>query len=326
MKYQKAYLNQMKNNLLKSISILFLFSTTIRCKQELNNIKTEEKEIVVEVENNFEDKLKNESKIFLKYWKGATYDEYHKINELLIGEGVLERNAGLYYKMGLNKMMINPFFFSDSFVIGCDGRRGSQGSRNHKDNDVIDGIELSGFDEDIYNIFKEKYNLPNLVFKKSADFILEENPLYNNSKADEKVAGTLIRALDENEIHEIFELNKSSEWYNGVGYVPNINMLSIKKNIVIEKDNVVILFRVCNDICSNSYATAWFYYKNNDRNSKYRIVVFPDNSMLTVTYFDKDVYNKAMKEKESHKNNYLRKLNEEEENNKKRLNESIDEI
>lgn len=185
-------------------------------------------------------------------------------------DGVIESKGGFYYKMGEHDLCIKIFNFSDtydnSFKIDCNGKRIN---KNFKD--IIDGIELSGFDEATYNIFKEKYNLPNCIYEESAKFILEENPLYKNPNAKENEKGKEIKVLDENEIKDIFELHKNPEWFE-IGYVPVLRTLTIKNDIVIQKENAIILFKVCKDICyrENPYDKAWFYYKNNDKNSLQR--------------------------------------------------------
>jgi len=158
--------------LLMKLSNLLVLSALIFCTSCLENKSNKENVSFEEQRNSeiekqkeqeeksFNDKLQNASKIFLKYWEGMTYEEYNKVSKLLMEEGVIEEHTYTVYKykVGDCNVHITPIF----------------------KNDLIYGIKLSNDIECIYPLYKEKYNLPDLVEKSTTkEFYRENNPYYS---------------------------------------------------------------------------------------------------------------------------------------------------
>lgn len=139
-----------------SISIIFC-----SCRQETSNSSVTEpitntKEVV---ENEFERKLKNEPKIFLKYWSGMTYSEYYDVSQILVKEGVLKKD-GFQFSYLTNNCRV-PL-------------------ETVKKDDLIIGIKLTENIDCIYSLYQEKYGLPNMVYKDLLlSYFIENNPKYN---------------------------------------------------------------------------------------------------------------------------------------------------
>ncbi|OBQ56515.1 hypothetical protein JJL45_13160 [Tamlana sp. s12] len=125
---------------LSFIVIIFLYG----CKKNTtnNNIIIPDK---VNIKNEFEYKLKNESKIFLKFWEGMTHKEFLMVKNLLVKENILKDQviSGAYITGICAPSDIKPIFENDNLV----------------------SIELIG-NECLYSIFKEKYDLPDLIERK----------------------------------------------------------------------------------------------------------------------------------------------------------------
>jgi len=93
--------------------------------------------------NEFEYKLKNEPKIFLKFWSGMNIDEFLDVKKILVKENVLKGPGyifGGYITVKCYPANMNPIF----------------------ENGKLISIEIEG-DECLYSLFKEKYKLPPLI-------------------------------------------------------------------------------------------------------------------------------------------------------------------
>lgn len=149
--------------ILSIIVIIFLYG----CKK---NTTTNQDIIIpekVNIKNEFEYKLKNEPKIFLKFWDGMTHKEFLKVKDLLVKENVLKDQVitGAYITGTCVPSDMKPIFENDKLV----------------------SIELLGR-ECLYSIFKEKYDLPDLIERK----YFKSNLNNNNTKTDTRMYKELV--------------------------------------------------------------------------------------------------------------------------------------
>lgn len=154
--------NTIKNNSLKFILFIGLILLVFySCKEDKSNkIVTEPiSNIEQNREDEFQRKLTNEPKLFLKYWSGMTYSEYSDVSELLVKEGVLEKDGWqLSYLTNDCRIPLETI---------------------HK-NDLIIGIKLTENIDCIYPLYEQKYNLPSMVEKNMDLFYLKaNNPKYS---------------------------------------------------------------------------------------------------------------------------------------------------
>jgi hypothetical protein len=275
-------------NKIKKIFFVIIILSFINCKDNLNSNKLLKNQKLNNSKNLFQNKLKSETKIFLKYWSDMTKEDFDKVNDLLLKENIIKTNGTIEYLMGKQSLYLRSFNFSDNYENSF---KLSEINRN-KNYNTIDGIQLYGFDIETYNLFREKYSLPEYVLENSATFILEENPFYDNPNAEENEIGKKIEILEINEVKNIFEKNLYPEW-EIVGYVPEIEQITLEKEIIIKEKEKVVIFKVNKDIearVGGVYNGCWYYYRNNDKKDRLRIVAIPNNSYLTVTYLSKDKY------------------------------------
>lgn len=127
----------------------------------------------------FKNKLNNEPKIFLKFWTNMTEKEYSTVIDILNKEGKLKGNN---YVSSEGLFQIEPI----------------------KRIDKIIGIRLSYVNNNLYKLYKEKYNLPPLKYKFNiSEIYTEENPAYLKSKItseDILKKGKKINTLSYNEL------------------------------------------------------------------------------------------------------------------------------
>tara|TARA_Y100000588_G_scaffold383554_1_gene473132 strand:- start:13797 stop:14792 length:996 start_codon:yes stop_codon:yes gene_type:complete len=150
--------NTIKIRLLKFVLFISIFFYS--CKGDVSN-KNEIKTISVSEQNKeteLERKLKNEPKLFLKYWSGMTLNEFIKVSEILLKEGVLK---GSVYQLN---------YVTNNCNIPIE--------RIEKDGLII-GIELTEDVDCIYPLYQRKYNLPSMVERNMDLFYLKaNNPKY----------------------------------------------------------------------------------------------------------------------------------------------------
>jgi hypothetical protein len=295
---------------------MFFFLTSCNGSTDKKNINDEINKVdnSIKVEKDkFDNDLLNKQKIFLKYWSGMNYHDFFAVSNLLEKEGIVSKHNGdFYYNMGNSELRIDRYFSKQDY-ISYEGYTASE-----ENNEISIGINLWGFDETTYNIFKKKYNLPNFIKKKSAEFILEENPLYLDENNDEYTIGRFIKSFD---IEDNLEFIGGKE--NQLNYDPFFfddgfaSRITVPQEIIIKKDNIVIMINDVIDVSDPKTFNGYhkdkvsFLYFNNNKKEKYRIVRISNFSDLRITYIDRTYYEKIeKKEKKSEINDLNLKIKE----------------
>jgi hypothetical protein len=291
---------------------------------EINNVNDS-----IKVENDkFDNDLLNKQKIFLKYWSGMNYHDFFEVSNLLEKEGIVSKKQGdFYYNMGNSELRIDRYFSKQDYI----SYKGY--TAIDENNEISIGINLWGFDETTYDIFKKKYNLPNFIKKKSAEFILEENPLYLDENKDEYTIGRFIKK---------FEIDDNLEFIGGktnkLNYDPfffedwHVSRITVPEEIIIKKDNIVIMINDVMDVSDAKTMNGYykdkvsFLYFNNNKKEKYRIVRISNYSDLRITYIDRTYYEKIEKEENKSKTHNLNLKIKEENQIKQRTNNIQNEI
>lgn len=130
-----------ENILFKCLIILSIFITLQSCNERKNiNLNKAEK---VDSTKTIEYKLKNEPKIFLKYWSGMTVAEAFKVHDILIKEGIIKFESGVF------TYLLDEY----STVIEF----------NYNVADKLESITLESNIDIIYPLYQKKYNLPDLI-------------------------------------------------------------------------------------------------------------------------------------------------------------------
>lgn len=139
-----------------TIIILFLLAS---CGEKKKSSELEKLETKTNVNEPTQTSLKKE-KLFLDFYSGIGHDEYQKIAEKLVSENKLEKRnyIDFYYNYKSDcKVKIEPIF----------------------ENEILTKVVLKDADC-IYPVYKEKYNLPELIEKPHIDYSwIENNPDYD---------------------------------------------------------------------------------------------------------------------------------------------------
>lgn len=314
-----------------SLLNIFFYLTSCNNTTEKKNINDEINKVnnsIKTKKDKFDYDLLNKQKIFLKYWSGMNYHEFFKVTELLEKEGIVSKKQGdFYYNMGNSELRIDRYFSKQDYIS-------YNGYTHEKGNDISTGINLWGFDEITYNIFKKKYNLPDYIIKKSAEFILEENPLYLDENKDEYTIGRFIRNFD---IRDNLQFIGGKE--NQLNYSPFFfdyefaSRITVPEEIIIKKGNIVIMINDVMDISDPKTYSGCYYkdkveflYYNNNKKEKYRIVRISNYSDLRITYIDRTYYEKIEKKEKKSELDDLNLKNKEENQIKQRTNSIQNEI
>ncbi len=270
----------------------------LACKKE-SNIVTIENEVKPNTEiDSFGYKLKNNPKLFLKYWEGMTFSDYIKVSDLLTKRGVLEKYNGIYnysYIVDDCEVSLEPIF----------------------KNDILKGIKLARNIECIYPLFEKKYNLPKMVLKSNLiAYYRENNPKYKpESMYFDGVTNTNLpevfidksSKLQPNKIQKLDTSNKElintrEEFYKDEFIVKNKDVvICFKQEKPIEEN-----FKIYTYSLNESEEMAGYMkninplesFKDNGNNelkfvecnSKTRIVSEMSKNFMSITYFTKKEY------------------------------------
>ncbi|WP_417368246.1 hypothetical protein [Flavobacterium beibuense] len=257
-------------------------------------------------EQEFENKLKNEPKIFLKYWSGMTLEEYSKVYSILHEEGVLE--------------------FGKYKTTGC-----STEMEKILRNDTVIGIKLVNA-ECLYPLYQEKYNLLPLVEKTSIErYYRENNPdykpvtYYNTEKGLSTLPNCFIDKTERINDYSIINLDPTE-----INYIYTDKYLP-EEEIVIDNEAVIIkitqesIDNIVTRIPSYTYSLEESQemrnYQNSSEGQKHfgffsgikdsqhkfiysnsktrKVVVRKNPNLITITYMSKkDYQNEQMKQQE----------------------------
>ncbi|MBP6756475.1 MAG: hypothetical protein KA210_10015 [Bacteroidia bacterium] len=282
----------------KSLMFIIASLSILACKKE-SNIVTIENEVKPNTEiDSFGYKLKNNPKLFLKYWEGMTFSDYIKVSDLLTKRGVLEKYNGIYnysYIVDDCEVSLEPIF----------------------KNDILKGIKLARNIECIYPLFEKKYNLPKMVLKSNLiAYYRENNPKYKpESMYFDGVTNTNLpevfidksSKLQPNKIQKLDTSNKElintrEEFYKDEFIVKNKDVvICFKQEKPIEEN-----FKIYTYSLNESEEMAGYMkninplesFKDNGNNelkfvecnSKTRIVSEMSKNFMSITYFTKKEY------------------------------------
>lgn len=204
-----------------SISLLFFACNQIKSKKNEQDLTKQ-----INVEKDFDNKLKKSPKLFSKFWVNMNEVEFDKTVDILKKEKKIEvSNDSLFYIIDGYTMYLERFF-----------KKGE-----------LKKIKLSGALEPFpynehpewtpYNIFKEKYKLSNLTtkekyYKKNTVPNLDYSPIYVvnlKNNISEKVPNSLID-------------NNSNQYdYYKKNEIEDLRLALSKKSISINKNNNIII-------------------------------------------------------------------------------------
>ena len=305
---------------MKQIFIIAFFGVLLfGCNTKENNSSLENNNETSVKYPNLSNDLKDKPKLFLKFWKNMTKQEFDTVSKILVNEKILELEnyASLYYLTPKCRVKLNPTF----------------------ENDSLQGIELSNANC-LYELYKEKYNLPEFSERAIVQRrYIDKNPEYNPSMS-------YISDKGEVKLPECF-IDKSSYSVSGKQTLP-IDESEAKEKvlpkspIVIKKDDNVIIFRqTFYEIPSPTItyslqlnpemkkfqdekplSSVLEYGKFISKNSKYKIEEILSSSVITITYKSLENYNKNI-DKESERNQILKQKLEREKQEKQKRIESV---
>lgn len=276
------------------IASVFIFLSCKNKNTEVSNSSSIDSIDSIDINSNFESDLENKSKFFLKYWEGMSYDDYIKVSHILAKEGVLEAYSNthnspenhFYYLVGNERLETAPIY-------------------SKEDTDKIVGIEIIAIQK-LYSAFMEKYSLPKLVTKNSlTSCYLERNPEYAPISTYIENGHPVAAKIDDSEqIRPNATINLD---VNQVDFKEHFFTTRLPKNeIIIEKENSIIVLSSDQNYNENNYATRykynlddsnkdWIFWGSNESkaNSKNRIVCLQIlENPITAKFFDKNYYSK----------------------------------
>ena len=300
---------------MKKLLLILLIGIVFNC----NDKKSEQTEIDTLVNQSkedleFEHKLKDEPKIFLKYWSGMTYIEYRRISDSLCKENILEKSGMGYY-----------YLTNDCKVF----------TETVRKNDLVVGIKMTENVDCIYPLFQQKYNLPNMVeMNLLVEHYVENNPKYNpvstyfNGNAKVTLPSAFIDNSNSISVNEIIQLETNNEYLNQI-YTEKVLP---KNNFIINNGNNIIII---NQEITKSKHSLYRYsledseemkrymgtengqkhfglgaignsdggeYKYIEQNSKTRTVTTTAYKTVTITYISEKDYQKQKFEKSQKEN------------------------
>lgn len=230
----------------ESIKVLFTFLLILllfnSCKNEKVNNPEIEKSIN-QPQNDFDYKLRNEPKIFLKYWSEMTKDEASKVNDILINEGVIKQ-----------KPLDDGFtYYIDNYTVTMEF--------NYDLSNRLESISLKSNIDDIYPLYQKKYKLPNLVDCNTLiEYYLDNNNEYNPIYMYKKVGSDKNEFPIPNALLDKSSFVKSRIYYDIKNKKNNSNYITnkyYKDDLIVDKDSVIIAFtqefdKETNEFCSYS--------------------------------------------------------------------------
>ena len=314
------------NKLTKISFFIILSINSISCKKEITkeniqptevNINNKEKEAL-----KLQDNLKYKEKIFLKYWEGMTYSEFYDVSSILETEGKTKiRHGDFYYNVGETSLKITPLF--DKSL----------------EPEVLVGLKLTGFTEESYKLYIDKYNFPKYSFKE-VEYILESNPLLSTQSdssskdIDEYTIGNRISNLTYKEAQDI--VYNDSDYSRDFIELHSIATLFALKTIVIPneavfKNNRVIVKASMTKVdfpititkkASYKRRSVRFVYPNENNKSKNRVVVKHEDYELSIMYLSESFFRNELLINE----NFKKEILENSKRKKDKLNQVLEDI
>jgi hypothetical protein len=267
------------------IASVFTFFGCKNKNNEVNSSSSIDSTDSIDISSNFESDIENKPKFFLKYWDGMSYEDYIKVSHILAKEGVLEAYSNtydspenhFYYLIGNERLETAPIY-------------------SKEDTDKIVGIEIIAIQK-LY---------PELVTKNSlTSCYLERNPEYAPISSYLENGQPVAAKIDYSEqIRPNVTINLD---VNQVDFKEHFFTTKLPKNeIIIEKENSIIVLSSDQNYNENNYATRykynlddsnkdWIFWGSNESktNSKNRVVCVQIlENPITAKFFDKNYYSK----------------------------------
>lgn len=316
------------------ILILFFLQS---CKNEKNNdltpsINTNGQFKTIISKSTFEEKLEKEPKLFLKFWSGMTKNEFEKVVNILNEEKIL---MGKYYSN------YSPIRFLVGENCSSDMKARFDFSKEPK----LVSIKLYNLAEYncLYDLYKEKYGLPNLLKKAETDYeYVENNPNYSPVMSYTNDNKKLI--FLNNAFNDKSSFIKNNDRIEKKTFLPSRTTYILPESpITIYKDSLVIVIdQVKHERKSYSYSLnqsqAFLNYQSSiyndptnrwlneakfiETNSKLRTVSLKSFYSINATYMSVTEYNKEKQER----NNQIKDSLETVKRNKEKLLKSIESL
>lgn len=335
------------NNSLNKIIFLFFCTFILSCNKREEIINNDTVKI-----DSFQYNLKNKEKIFLDFWSGINADDFYRVYELLKSKNKMTNEPYLMtYKFG-------DYNIDLDYGNKLDFRPGNKKFYNKTSN--IESIYLHLENQDVFEIFRKKYEINNLEKVYTNYFYLESNPLYGLNKdniSDEieiefqkerkELSNNEVKNISINNNAAISNIsNGKSIRYNdlkniyGSDYFENSIKYLLTKEIVIQTDDNFLIFynSVCQYFYDNpntlryafesksKYNRVTFLYPEGFTESPYRIVKSRNETDIFVTYTTKKYYDKIKSEEKAQGGQDAEKDRKEKELIEKRRTESLNEI
>jgi hypothetical protein len=276
--------------------ILLIFAFVFLSCNNRENFENSTSEVDTLKLNSFDYKYKNEPKYFLKFWNNMTKEDYYQAKKLMKKEGLIDFSHDEYGN--LYDIKIGDDIINFTPVL---------------EKNLIIGVSISDVNENIYNLFMKKYNLPKLVNESTIGVCYKEsNPCFlKNDCNDFLNIGNDISIVSLNEVKKQTNLNEELEEYNTKVLPEDYIEIKNEKSNIILRNNLSLrgisligkLKTVKHDLNTSS-----FYYPNNnelfeslnyrkDKKSQIRYVVTKNKNSIEITYYPNDYFTKEKKKK-----------------------------
>lgn len=217
--------------------LCFLLLILNSCKDTKNNKYAPNNNSVIQIKSNnskstFEEKLKKEPKLFLKFWSGMTKDEFEKVVNILNEEKIL---LGSYNSISNPiRFLVREHCYSEIYARFDNSKEPKLVS--------IKLYNIATFPNCLYDLYQEKYGLPTLLQKSETDSeYIENNPNYSKKISYTDENNNLI-ILDE-AFNDRSSFVKNNRRVEKSKFLPSRPTYMLPENpLVITKDSIVILF------------------------------------------------------------------------------------
>lgn len=269
-----------------------------------NSVNNEIKEDTIKTETEIEKKLKNNKKIFLKYWANMTYSEFIDVSDILVKEGTIQTN-GMHYYININEHLVE--------ILPSDGINYLNRNFENQASKKYSGIVLKSINDVVYNTYKEKYKLKELKYRNIFNgLIIQENPDYYNYDSSNSSYG--LKTIKEIYGHQVTdiqsfinELNDKSKFYStsDLDYLKEKTYLAPNEQIVKNKDNVIVISEVRSNFrkhTNDDFLNYIYVYEKLPFREKYseiikyapqRIKIEPLQSEILIFYTSPENYNRT---------------------------------
>ncbi|MBG7611212.1 hypothetical protein IU405_03025 [Polaribacter sp. BAL334] len=296
----------------------------------------------------FEEKLKKEPKLFLKFWSGMTEYEFQKVVDILNEENILSGKYKYGSTISMNSNIFNPIKFLINENCYCNIYPNFDSSNVPK-LVSIELLDLTAYSNCLYRLYKEKYGLPSLLTKSEIDSeYVENNPNYSPkmSYTNENNELVFLNEVFNDKISSIKNIKQiQKENYS----TSNLTYLLSENPIIINKDsNVIVIsqdkYEFKSYIYSLEKSQAFKNYQKDisivnfsfnkwlheskfiETNSKLRTVSLKSEYRINAIYMSIHEYNNKIKERMKVRKNQIKDSLETEKRKNEKLLKSIESL